>query len=187
MLYVLSIKHRSALCWFWFLQWANVLFEITWMPSTLLPNIGGHTWSCQVPHPQIWRQQVCHALTTCSKLSLHTRCCRRANPKWYSTSLRRIASTPSRDKVGCFKSHFLFLWQEDLDCFILSCYYGNLEVVSELAVRQKVDLHTVKEVCIMAHVQSWIVIGYNYIVVRMSGTVYYKSSSNLQNGKRIFF
>ena len=177
MLYVLSIKHCSALCCFWFLQWANVLFKITWMPSTLLPNIDGHTWSCQVPQPQIWRQQVCHALTTCSKLSLHTRCCRRANPKWYSTSLRRIASTPSRDKVGCFKSHFLFLWQEDLDCFILSCYHGHLEVMFELLWGKR-----------------WIstlwrksVIGYNYIVVRMSGTVYYKTSSNLQNGKRIFF
>ena len=186
MLYVLSIKHRSALCWFWFLQWANVLFEITWMPSTLLPNIGGHTWSCQVPHPQIWRQHVCHALTTCSKLSLQSVV---GGPTQGSTVPHwgGLLQPQSQDKVGCFKSHFLFLWQEDLDCFILSCYYGNLEVVFELAVRQKVDLHTVKEVYIRAHVQSWIVIGYNYIVVRMSGTVYYKSSSNLQNGKRIFF
>ena len=46
------------------------------------------------------------------------------------------------------------LLQEDLDCFHLACFYGNLEVVRELAVRQKVDLHTVKEVCAQEHVYA---------------------------------
>ena len=39
------------------------------------------------------------------------------------------------------------LLQENNDCVNLACYHGNLEVVRELVDRQKVDPHTVSEVC----------------------------------------
>ena len=137
------------------------------MPSTLLPNIGGHLELSSTSSPNLEIASLPCALTTCSKLSLQGVVGGPTQggtvPHWGG-----LLQPQSPDKVGCFKSHFLFLWQEDLDCSILSCYHGNLEVVFELAVRQKVDLHTVKEVCIRTHVQSWIVMDYNYIVVNES-------------------
>ena len=114
---------------------------------------------CQVPHAQIWRQQVWPG-QPCSKLSPQGS--DGGPPRGGAVSHwgGRVWSQPQRHgKETCIVLNALRTWslnakypyvcvQDDLDCFLLACYQGKLVVVQELVNRHKMDPHVVNEVCI---------------------------------------
>ena len=52
---------------------------------------------------------------------------------------------------GHYLSHVLINMQNDLDCFLLGCYHGKLQIVHELVNRHKMNPHVANEVCVCVH------------------------------------
>ena len=112
---------------------------------------------CQVPHAQIWRQQVWPGQPW-SKLSPQGS--ERGPPQSGAVPHwgRRVRPQSQRQgKIYFLHMHTLCLMstchliQNDLDCFLLACYHGKLKVLQELVKRHNMDPHVVNAVCVCIH------------------------------------
>ena len=63
----------------------------------------------------------------------------------FDPSLREMVSKYTCTSTVCIDT-YLYV-QNDLDCFLLACYRGQLSVVQELVNRHGMDPHVVNEVC----------------------------------------
>ena len=65
----------------------------------------------------------------------------------FDPSLRdKVRRCNFRNQHNLYSATYLHV-QDDLDCFLLACYHGQLIIVQELVNKHRMDPHVVNEVC----------------------------------------